>query len=42
MSKIFDNIENHLDQALKNALEFSHCSDFCVGYFNYNNFLFKS
>ena len=34
MPKIFDNIENHLVKGLKDTLEVSHKSDFCVDYFN--------
>jgi superfamily II DNA or RNA helicase len=34
MPKIYDNIENYLTQGLKDTLEVSHRSDFCVGYFN--------
>ncbi len=34
MPKIFDNIENQLIKGLKDTLEVSNKSDFCVGYFN--------
>jgi hypothetical protein len=34
MPRIFDNIDFQLLPALRQTLELSHCSDFCVGYFN--------
>jgi len=34
MPKIFDNIENHLINGIRNSLKVSYRSDFCVGFFN--------
>ena len=34
MPIIYDNIEKKLEEGLNHALEVSHRSDFCVGYFN--------
>ena len=34
MPRIFDNIATDLLPALRDTLQISHCSDFCVGYFN--------
>lgn len=34
MPRIFDNIEQNLIDGLRNAIEVSYKSDFCVGYFN--------
>ena len=34
MPKIYDNIELHLTEGLKNYIGASKRTDFCVGYFN--------
>lgn len=34
MPRIFDNIEKHLNQGLKDSIEVAYKSDFCIGYFN--------
>lgn len=34
MPQIYDNIENHLVNALTNAIGLTERADFCVGYFN--------
>ena len=34
MPKIYDNIENHLNEGLAEVIKLSKRTDFCVGYFN--------
>lgn len=34
MPRIYDNIEQHLIEGLRKAIDVSYKADFCVGYFN--------